>query len=58
MHHGRDKILKKDEDKTELDELVAKVLTDYEMQLKPDSTVRLKLAFYQQRTLVFATWWA
>ena len=40
MYHGRDKILKKDEDKTELDELVAKVLTDYEMQLKPDSTVK------------------
>ena len=40
MFNARSKILKKDEDKTELEEEIAKLLYDYEMQLKEDSNLK------------------
>ena len=40
MFNARSKILKKDDEKTELDEEIAKLLYDYEMQLKEDSAVK------------------
>ena len=40
MFNARSKILKKDDAMTELDEEVAKLIYDYEMQLKEDSTIK------------------
>ena len=40
MFNARSKILKKDDEKTELEEEIAKILYDYEMQLKDDSAVK------------------
>mmetsp|Transcript_11547 Transcript_11547/g.13122 ORF Transcript_11547/g.13122 Transcript_11547/m.13122 type:complete len:212 (-) Transcript_11547:42-677(-) len=40
MYNARSKILKKDEDKTEQEEEIAKLLYDYEMQLKEDSAIK------------------
>ena len=40
MFNARSKILKKDEEMTELDEEVAKIMYDYQMQLKDDSAIK------------------
>ena len=40
MFNNRSRILKKDEEMTELDEEVSKIVHDYEMQLKEDSAIK------------------